>query len=134
MLSPGHLLRKVLSPVLTFLPGAEKSYLSLDIGSSSVKMLEVRGGLNALKVMNAGIAPLPPNAIQSNVVQDMESVAQTIRHLVTSQKIRASEVIAAIPGPAVIIKRATFPIQNPDELEETILLRPATSFRKVLKT
>lgn len=121
MLSPSHLLRKVMSPVLTLLPGAEKSYLSLDIGSSSVKMLEVRGGPDALKIVNAGIAQLPANAIQGNVVQDTESVARTIRQLVTSQKVRASEVIAAIPGPAVIIKRATFPIQNPGELEETIL-------------
>ena len=121
MLSPGHLLKKALSPVLSILPGGEKSYLSLDIGSSSIKMLEVRGGQNALRVINAGVAQLPANAIQGNVVQDTASVARTIRELVASHKVRASEVIAAVPGPAVIIKRATFPLQNPHELEETIL-------------
>jgi len=107
--------------MLSFLPGGEKSYLSLDIGSSSVKMLEVRGGQNALRVVNAGVAQLPANAIQGNVVQDTESVARAIRDLIAVHKVRASEVIAAIPGPAVIIKRATFPLQNPNELEETIL-------------
>lgn len=121
MLSPSYLLRKAMSPVLSFLPGAEKSYLSLDIGSSSVKMLEVRGGHDALKVVNVGLAQLPANAIQSNVVQDAASVAHTIRNLLTSRKVTTTEVIAAVPGPAVIIKRATFPMQNPQELEETIL-------------
>jgi type IV pilus assembly protein PilM len=121
MLLPTNLLRKALSPLLSFLPGAEKGYLSLDIGSSSVKMLEVRGGSDALKIVNAGIAQLPANAIQGNVIQDTDSVTRAIRTLTAAQKVKASEVIAAIPGPAVIIKRATFPVQSPNELEETIL-------------
>ena len=121
MLSPGHLLRKTLSSLTSFLPGAERSYLSLDIGSSSVKMIEVHGGQDDIKIINAGIAQLPTNAVQGNIVQDTESVARTIRGLISSQKVRSSEVVASVPGPAVIIKRATFPLQNPNELEETIL-------------
>jgi type IV pilus assembly protein PilM len=121
MLLPGNWLRKAAAPLLSFLPGAEKGYLSLDIGSSSVKMLEVRGGGESLRIVNAGIAQLPTSAIQGNIIQDVESVTRTIRTLTTTHKVKASEVIAAIPGPAVIIKRATFPMQNPEELEETIL-------------
>ncbi len=121
MASLGNVLKKVLSPVVSLIPSAEKGYLSLDIGSSSVKMLEVRDSGEALKIVNAGIAPLPTNAIQGNVVQDLESVTQAIRSLMSAQKVKTSEVIAAVPGPAVIIKRATFPLQSPSELEQTIL-------------
>lgn len=121
MRSGGHALRKVFNPLLTLFPGGEKNYLSLDIGSSSVKMLEVRGNGSAMRILNAGIAPLPFNAIQGNVVQDVASVTQAIRTLLDAQRIKATEVIAAVPGPAVIIKRATFPMQDPAELEETIL-------------
>ena len=99
----------------------EKSYLSLDIGSSSVKLLEVRGDGNALRILHADIAPLPADAVQSNMVQDSESVTQAIRMLLEEHKIKATEVITAVPGPAVIIKRATFPAQDPQELHETIL-------------
>jgi type IV pilus assembly protein PilM len=53
-------------------------------------------------------------------VQDLESVTQAIRALISAQKVKASSVIAAVPGPAVIIKRATFPLQSPSELEQTI--------------
>jgi type IV pilus assembly protein PilM len=113
---------KSFSPFSFLLPRwREKSYLSLDIGSSSVKLLEVRGDGNALRILHADIAPLPANAVQSNMVQDSESVTQAIRTLVEEHKIKATEVITAVPGPAVIIKRATFPAQDPQELHETIL-------------
>lgn len=115
-----NVLKKVLSPVVSLLPSSEKGYLSLDIGSSSVKMLEVRDSSDSLRIINAGIAPLPTNAIQGNVVQDLDSVTQAIRSLLAAQKVKALEVIAAVPGPAVIIKRATFPLQSSNELEQTI--------------
>lgn len=119
--SGGSFLRKVLSPFAALVPGGEKNYLSLDIGSSSVKILEVRGRGNAMRILNAAIAPLPPNAVQSNAVQDTASVTRAIRSLIEAHHIKATQVIAAVPGPAVIIKRATFPAQDPGALEETIL-------------
>jgi len=119
--SGGSFLSKVLSPFALLVPGGEKNYLSLDIGSSSVKMLEVRGSGTAMRILNAGIAPLPPNAVQGNVVQDTASVTRAIRSLIEGHKVKATQVIAAVPGPAVIIKRATFPAQDPGALEETIL-------------
>ncbi len=100
----------------------EKNYLSLDIGSSSVKMLEVRGGDSGLHVVNAAVSPLPPTAVQSNMIQDQQDVAEAIRLLIESNGIRTKEVITAVPGPAVIIKQATFPAQPPEELDETVIL------------
>src|SRR5262245_24333480 len=98
----------------------EKSYLSLDIGSSSVKLLQVQGEGNAMRILHADIAPLPANAVQNNLVQDSEAVAYAIRMLLDEHKIKTTEVITAVPSPAVIIKRATFPAQEPQELHETI--------------
>jgi type IV pilus assembly protein PilM len=54
------------------------------------------------------------------MVQDREGVAYAIRMLLDEHKIKTTEVITAVPGPAVIIKRANFPAQNPQELHETI--------------
>src|SRR3989442_3258076 len=119
--SGGRFLSKVLSPLFSFLPRGDKNYLSLDIGSSSIKMLEVRGSGSAMRILNAGIAPLPPNAVQGNVVQDSGSVTQAIRALLERQRVKTTEVVAAVPGPAVIIKRATFRVQEPQDVEEIIL-------------
>lgn len=121
MFPSGQLLKKAFSPLLSLLPSGGRSYLSVDIGSSSVKMLEVRDTKDALCLVSAGIAPLPNDAIQGNVIRDPKSVAQVLRALMASQHVRASEVITAVPGPAAIVKRATFPLQSANELHETIL-------------
>ena len=115
-------LESILKPVSTILPfGREKGYISLDIGSSSIKMVEVGGQGSSLKVTNVGIIPLPLDAVQSNFVQDSGRVSQAIRTLIEENRIKSTDVITAVPGPAVIIKRVAFPMQDPETLEETIL-------------
>jgi len=74
-----------------------------------------------MSILNAGIIPLPAHAVQENIVQDTESVTRVIQTLTEQRHIKAKEVIASVPGPAVIVKRTTFPRQGPRELEETIL-------------
>ena len=101
--------------------GADKGYLSLDIGSSSIKMVEVHGQGSTLKITNAGIIPLHSDAVQSHCVQDIGQVTQAIRTLVEENKVRTQEVVAAVPGPAVIVKPVSFPAQELAALEETIL-------------
>lgn len=115
------LFSSLLSPLTSLFSFGEKSYLTLDIGSSSVKMLEVRGKGHSFRVLNAGIAPLAHHAVQGNIVQNPTGVAEAIRMLVEDHSIKAVDVITAIPGPSVIIKRANFPAQDPKDLQETIL-------------
>jgi Tfp pilus assembly PilM family ATPase len=64
-MSLDNLIGKMFSPLLSFLPSAEKSYLSLDIGSSSVKMLEVSDSRDAIRILNAGFAALLSNSIMA---------------------------------------------------------------------
>jgi len=99
----------------------EEPYLSVDVGSSSIKIVEVRGRTGQLRLVNAATLPTPSSAIQNNMVYETAGVAEAVRALVESHGMRARKVITAIPGPAVIIKRVTLPAQSPRELENTIL-------------
>jgi type IV pilus assembly protein PilM len=99
----------------------EESYLSIDIGSSSIKILEARGRGSEIQVLNAAVLPTPPSAIQNNMVYETTAVAEVTRALADSHGIRTRKVVTAVPGPAVIIKRVTLPAQSPRELENTIL-------------
>jgi type IV pilus assembly protein PilM len=99
----------------------DEPYLSVDIGSSSAKLLEVVGDAGQLRVLNAVVLPTPASAIQNNMVSESGAVAEVIRAARESQGMRARRVIAAVPGPAVIIKRMTLPAQSASELENTIL-------------
>ncbi len=111
----------IFSSLTSFLPFGDKSYLTLDIGSSSVKMLEVKGRGRSLRVLKAGIVPLAENIVQGNIVQSPGAVADAIRTLIDDHAIKTTNVITAVPGPSVIIKRANFPAQDTKELQETIL-------------
>ncbi|HVM94912.1 MAG TPA: type IV pilus assembly protein PilM [Candidatus Acidoferrales bacterium] len=99
----------------------DEPYLSIDIGSSTIKLLEVRGRSGQLRVSGAAILPTPPSAIQNNMVYETTAVADAARALAESRGMKARKVVTAVPGPAVIIKRVTLPAQSARELENTIL-------------
>jgi type IV pilus assembly protein PilM len=84
-------------------------FLVLDIGSSSVKLAEVRHGPSGPRLTALAAAPLPPTVIQSNVIQDEAPVVEAIRALVAQTGVQSKQVITAVPGPAVIVKKVILP-------------------------
>src|SRR5262245_45643018 len=99
----------------------QNAFLVLDIGSSSVKLAEVHHGSGGPRVSALGVAPLPPTAIQSNVIQEEAVVVDTIRKLVADKKTRETQVITAVPGPAVIVKKVILPAQSGAAVETAVL-------------
>lgn len=100
----------------------QETYAAIDIGSSSIKVLEVRTLTDQLELLNWGSIPTPPSAIQSNMVSEPDRVGEAIKALLEAKGIRSRKAITAVPGPAVMIKRVTLPAQSPQETEQTIML------------
>ena len=95
-------------------------YVALDIGSSSIKMVEAAVDKNGYRVLSLGILPLPANSIQNNMVVDSTPVVETIRRLIQENGVKSKHVISAVPGRAVIMKKVQMPRQEPAELEANI--------------
>ena len=95
-------------------------YVALDIGSSSIKMVEAAVDKSGYRVLNLGILPLPENAIQNNMVVDAAPVVDVIRRLMLENGVKSKQVISAVPGRAVIMKKVQMPKQEPAELEANI--------------
>jgi type IV pilus assembly protein PilM len=93
----------------------------LDIGSSSVKMAEVAAGQGAPRLVSLATTPLPPTVIQSNVVTDEGPVVDAIRKLRAMTGSQATQVITAVPGPAVIVKKVILPAQSGQAIEAAVL-------------
>ena len=100
--------------------GGNDGYVALDIGSSSIKMVEAAVDKNSYRVVNLGVLPLPENAIQNNMVVDSRAVADAIRQLVQENSVKAKRVISAVPGRAVIMKKIQMPKQEQAELDANI--------------
>jgi type IV pilus assembly protein PilM len=100
--------------------GGNDGYVALDIGSSSIKMVEAVSDKNNHRVLKLGIQPLAENAIQNNMIVDIQAVAGAIRQVIQENGVKAKRVISAVPGRAVIMKKVQMPKQEEAELEANI--------------
>jgi type IV pilus assembly protein PilM len=100
--------------------GQRDGYVAFDIGSSSIKMVEAAADKNGYRLLNAGVMPLPPGAVQNNMVIDGGTVVQAIRKLIQENGVKATKVISAVPGRAVIMKKFQLPMQQGEELDTNV--------------
>src|SRR5438876_10083943 len=78
--------------------GRTSDVFALDIGSSSVKALQLRevGGSHKLDAL--GTASLPPDAIADGTIKDPHTVIEAIRRAVSKSCIKATDGASAIRG------------------------------------
>ena len=118
----GHpLVKRVLSAKIKNPFRRQSGFLVLDIGSSSVKLAEVHQGASGPRLTALAVAALPPTVIQSNVIQDEGPVVEAIRKLVSATKVQTDQVITAVPGPAVIVKKVILPAQSGSGIDAAVL-------------
>ncbi len=100
---------------------SKKDHLvGLDIGSSFIKVAELQISKKKKTLKKFGMAPLTPGAIVEGRIMDMEEVAQTIRSLFRSQKIRKKNVAISTGGHSVVIKTINTAKVPEKNLQETI--------------
>ncbi|MBI3077295.1 MAG: type IV pilus assembly protein PilM [Deltaproteobacteria bacterium] len=97
-----------------------KNVVGLDIGSSSLKLVELSESRRGVRLENLALVPLPPEAIVDGMVQDAQVVTDAIKELVASQKLKGRLVATSVSGHSVIIKKITLPAMSQKELEESI--------------
>ena len=100
--------------------GKKKDVIGLDIGSSSIKLVELREGKGGFKLQNVAISPLPPEAIVDGALMDSVTIINTIRDLTTASKTKTKEVVTSVSGHSVIVKKIALPLMTEAELEESI--------------
>jgi len=120
-LSPSSLAGRILGAQLRNPFRRQSGFLVVDIGSSSVKLAGVEHGPSGPRISSLGMAPLPPTVIQSNVIQDEAPVVDAIRKLRAELGIQADQVITAVPGPAVIVKKVVLPAQTGSAIDSAVL-------------
>ncbi len=97
-----------------------KEIVGIDIGSSSVKLVQLKKSGDNYMLQNVGILPLPPEAIVDNSLMDTTSIVEAIKTLVKSLGIKTKEVACSISGNSVIIRKISLPAMTSEELEDQI--------------
>src|SRR5471030_1941325 len=97
-----------------------KLSLGLDIGSSSVKLVQLKESKRGYVLEAFGVAPLPPEAIVDGALMNSTAIVEAIRGLVSQYKLKNREVAIGVSGHSVIIKKISMPRMTREELEESI--------------
>ena len=99
-----------------------RSVVGLDIGSSSVKAVELsrRGRSKEFELTHLGVAPMPAEAIVQGAFLNSSAIVEGIREAIEKAKIRTKNVAAAVSGHSVIVKKVSLPAMTRDELDEQI--------------
>jgi type IV pilus assembly protein PilM len=100
--------------------GKKKNVVGIDIGSSSIKLVELIEGKNGFKLQNLAISSLPPEAIVDGAFMDSVTIIDTIRDLFTTSKVKTKDVVTSVSGHSVIVKKISLPFMTEAELEESI--------------
>jgi len=100
--------------------GKKKSVAGLDVGSSSVKVVELDGKLNNLSLVNLGFENLPDETVVDGQIMELNAVAETIQMVCNDSSVKAPKVVTGVSGHSVIIKNIVLPAMSREELEESI--------------
>ncbi len=100
----------------------KKTLLGLDIGSQSIKMVDivkVRGGY---ELKSLGLGLIPAECIVDKDIMDSETVVDTIKNLRENLKIKTKGTASTISGHSVIVKKAELPLMSEAELQQTLMI------------
>jgi len=100
--------------------GKQKAVIGLDIGSSSIKAVELRGSKQGYELVSFGLQPLAQDTVVDGAIMDAPLVASAITNIFEQQKIKTKSVATAVSGHSVIVKRVTLPAMTEEELYDRI--------------
>ena len=99
---------------------AKGNLIGLDIGSSSVKVCQLKESRRSYQLQCFGLIPLPPEAIVDGSIMNQSTVVDAVRELIASQRIKVKDVAVSVSGHSVILRKINLPVMTREELDESI--------------
>lgn len=97
-----------------------KKVIGLDIGTNSIKMVELEVGARKTTVVAFGVIPTPVGTISGGEIVDPVTLTHTIKDLLGKIKTKRKHASVGIWGTAVIVKRVSLPKMDINLLDEQI--------------
>ena len=97
----------------------KNSLVGLDIGSSSVKAVELQRKGSSLQLVSLGYENLQPDTIVDGQIMELNNVSDVISSIFNEHKIKTTRVAAGVSGHSVIVKNIVVPPMSEEELHES---------------
>jgi type IV pilus assembly protein PilM len=93
--------------------------VGVDIGSSSVKAVELQGKGTDLQLLNLGFETLQADSVVDGQIMELNAVSNAISSIFNEHKIKTTRVAAGVNGHSVIVKNIVLPQMTEGELQES---------------
>lgn len=98
----------------------QRAVVGLDIGSSSIKAVELKYSKQGYELVSFGLEPLAQDTVVDGAIMDAPLVAGAISSIFETQSVKTKNVATAVSGHSVIVKRVTLPMMTEEELFDRI--------------
>ncbi|MDR3765175.1 MAG: type IV pilus assembly protein PilM [Acidobacteriota bacterium] len=100
--------------------GKSKAVVGLDIGSTSIKAVELQRNRGSITVSHVGLEPLASDIVVDSMIVDSGSVASAISKLFGEHAFKAKLVATSVSGHSVIVKKISIQTMAEPELGEAV--------------
>ncbi|HNV71575.1 MAG TPA: type IV pilus assembly protein PilM, partial [Candidatus Ozemobacteraceae bacterium] len=100
--------------------GASNTAVGVDIGTSSIKVVQLKKAPTGPELAGYAMGPIPHGAVEDGQIKDAPTVAAVLKDMLKVSKIRPDRSFASISGQNVIMRFTKLPTMTPDELDQTV--------------
>ena len=97
-----------------------KNLVGVDIGSSAIKVCQLKETRKGLTLVKLGYEPLPPQTIIDGHVMNSGAVVEALNKVFKTANIKQRDVALGVSGQSVIIRKISVPLMTNAELDEQI--------------
>jgi type IV pilus assembly protein PilM len=97
-----------------------KLLVGVDIGASSIKVVQLKESRRALTIVRYGYVELPRDTIIDGHVMNPSAVSEALEQVFAQSKIGQKEVAIGVYGQSVIVRKIAMPLMTKEELQESI--------------
>jgi type IV pilus assembly protein PilM len=99
---------------------SKQAVVGLDIGSSSIKAVELKRTKQGYELVSFGLEPLAQDTVVDGAIMDAPLVAAAIGTIFDRQQIKARAVATSVSGHSVIVKPVSLPLMTEEELYDRV--------------
>ncbi len=100
--------------------GSKASYLGVDIGTSSIKLVECRNQGGQPRLVTYAFLERPTNIIKSDSLQEQTEIATAIRELIKRSRAKTDRAISALPNFSVFSSIISLPVMPRKEMYSAV--------------
>ncbi len=100
--------------------GSNKTIVGLDIGSNSIKAVELQRNRGEVVVSHVGVESLASDIVVDSMIVDSGSVAGSISRIFSEKAFKGKQVATSVSGHSVIVKKISMQTMDEPELGEAV--------------